>query len=51
MKLVRFQVLTAATMKTTVFWVVSPRRLFTDVSEVLDASIINRPNDGGSKYL
>jgi hypothetical protein len=41
-KEVKFEVLTAASMEMTVFWVDGPSSLkkFTDVSEVLAASII-----------
>jgi hypothetical protein len=44
---VRLEVLTVASMKMTVFWVVAPCSLvekFTDVSEVLAVSIIGAMN-------
>jgi hypothetical protein len=44
---VRFQVLTGASMKVTVFWDVVPCSNFTDVSQVLTASI-NRAMDSVS---
>jgi hypothetical protein len=48
---VRFQVLTATSMKITVFWDVAPCSLVEIdlVSEVLTA--MNRPDDGGSKHF
>jgi hypothetical protein len=53
--IVRFEVLTAASMKMSVFWLL--RRVvwykFTDISEVLAAFIIRTisSDDGGSKHL
>jgi hypothetical protein len=50
----RFQVLTAVSLKMAVFWVVAPCSLvekFTDILEVLAASIIREIDGAGNKHL
>jgi predicted glycosyltransferase len=48
--LVRFQVLTAASMKMTVFWAVAPRSAPLCTASIIRA-MCHRPDDGSSKHL